>query len=553
MKRGVFRWLSRFLGRRHSRARRGCAPDRVRTLVALGLATAAFGLGSGGAPSAMAEAVRGLVIGIDRYVELPDLQGAVNDARDVAGALRRVGADDLILLEDGAATRVRIEAEWRGMLERSHRGDTVVLAYAGHGGQEPERVRGTERDGRDEVLLLGGFRSAGPGTRERIFDDEINQWFSEAGEQGLRVVFVADSCHSGTLTRSIDPRAPALAVRNAAYTITDDMLELGTPESAALDETELEHVSLLAAGQEYEQVPEIALPGEGGRPEPRGALSYMFARALEGRADFDGDGVLRRDELWGFVRENVRMLSEARQTPNLTPSGRGAESILPVARRDGGGPAEELPALRLAILNAGAEEAEAVRGLLPGVRLVSPGASPDLLWDAEARQVVTGQGDIAAHEVGVAELAGVAGKWEAVGRIRAFSAGAGLRIRVLPDDGAHRSGARIEVEISGLGQPWLTLVGLSGNGRVHYLYPLPSDPPGVPVGIPFRLALEATPPFGADHLVAVSAAGPLDALNAGLEALDGQDAARQAAELIAAAAAGAEGWRSGIQGLYTVP
>ena len=167
--------------------------------------------------------------------------------------------------------------------------------------------------------------------------------------------------------------------------------------------------------------------------------------------------------------------------------------------------------------------------------------------------MVTGQGDIAAHEVGLAELAGVAGKWEAVGRIRAFSAGAGLRIRVLPDDGAHRSGTRIEVEISGLGQPWLTLVGLSGNGRVHYLYPLPSDPPGVAVGIPFRLALEATPPFGADHLVAVSAAGPLDALNAGLEALDGQDAARQAAELIAAAAAGAEGWRSGIQGLYTVP
>ena len=100
VKRGVFRWLSRFLGRRHSRARRGCAPDRVRTLVALGRATAAFGLGSGGAPSAMAEAVRGLVIGIDRYVELPDLRGAVNDARDVAGALRRVGADDLVLLEE---------------------------------------------------------------------------------------------------------------------------------------------------------------------------------------------------------------------------------------------------------------------------------------------------------------------------------------------------------------------------------------------------------------------------------------------------------------------
>ena len=106
-------------------------------------------------------------------------------------------------------------------------GDTLVLAYAGHGGQEPERVLGSERDGQDKVLLLGGFRSAGAGTRERICDDELNQWFSDAGGQGLPVVFVADSCHSGTLTRSIDARAPSQAIRSSPYTITDDMLFLG--------------------------------------------------------------------------------------------------------------------------------------------------------------------------------------------------------------------------------------------------------------------------------------------------------------------------------------
>ena len=36
---------------------------------------------------AAAQTVRGLVIGIDAYDELRDLAGAVNDARDVAGAL----------------------------------------------------------------------------------------------------------------------------------------------------------------------------------------------------------------------------------------------------------------------------------------------------------------------------------------------------------------------------------------------------------------------------------------------------------------------------------
>ena len=150
-------------------------------------------------PGAGAQAVRGLVIGIDDYAHIEKLQGAVNDARDIGEALDGIGVDDLTVLLDGDATRDRIVAEWRGLLERAAPGDTLVLAYAGHGAQEPERVPGTEPgDGKDEVLLLGGFRSEGSGTRERIVDDEINWWFLDAGRKGLRVVFVADACHSGT-------------------------------------------------------------------------------------------------------------------------------------------------------------------------------------------------------------------------------------------------------------------------------------------------------------------------------------------------------------------
>ena len=134
-----------------------------------------------GTTPAAAQTVRGLVIGIDAYDELRDLAGAVNDARDVAGALAGAGIDDLVVLEDAAATRARVTAEWRALVARSAPGDTLVLTYAGHGGQEPARVAGSERDGLDESLLLGGFRSSGPGTRERILDDELNQWFAEAG------------------------------------------------------------------------------------------------------------------------------------------------------------------------------------------------------------------------------------------------------------------------------------------------------------------------------------------------------------------------------------
>ena len=528
------------------------------------------------APGAGAQAVRGLVVGIDDYAHLKKLQGAVNDARDVHRALAGIGADDLALLLDGDATRDRILAEWRGLLERAAPGDTLVLAYAGHGGQETERVPGSEDDGQDEALLLGGFRSAGPGTRERIVDDELNQWFLDAGAKGLQVVFVADACHSGTLTRSIvDPRAPAPSYRTTPqYTLSGDALALDLPEEAAdtfeAGEGPLAHVSLLAAAQEDEKVPEIAVGGE-----MRGALSYLFARALRGEADGDGDGVLRRAELWGFVRENVRMESEARQTPNLLPRtpGREAEAVLRLAPSTGARPAAGTegtegaaqaavepagPAVRLAVLHAGADTLAAVRETLPGVRLVADGEPTDLVWDARERQVVTGMRDVAAHDVGLEALPGVVGKWRAVAAVKALSARAPLRLRIVaderPDDGVHELDDRITVRVEGLAHPQLTVFSLSGDGTVHYLYPLPRNGPLTLAAGTFELpTFKVLPPFGADHVVAVSAGSALDGLNAALRRLDGEVAADLAVKLLARAKAGADGWRSGVQGLYTAP
>lgn len=528
-------------------------PTRWRRIITSAVAASLCALSISMTSVAGAQTVRGLVIGIDAYAELLDLAGAVNDARDLAGALSRAGVDDLVVLEDEAATRERVTAEWRAMIARAAHGDTLVLTYAGHGGQEPARVPGSERDGLDEMLLLSGFTSSGPGTRERIRDDELNLWFAEAGERGLRVIFVADSCHAGTLTRSIDPRAPAMAVRTAQYTISDDMLVLEMPdEAAAIQEAELAHVSFLAAGQEHEQVPEIALPGAHGEPEPRGALSYMFARAVDGKADDDGDGVLQRAELWSFVRESVRMASGARQTPNLLPNDGGGEPVLRVGRSasaDAG-----LAPLRLAIVNAEPGTLDAVRESIDGISVVPVAAAPDLIWDAAHGQVVTGVGDVVAHEVDLTALPGVVGKWSTVRAIKRLSERASLRLRVHPHDGLHQWGSVIEVEIDGMQHPYLILVALSGNGTVHHLYPLPADPDRVATDRPYRLKLRVTPPFGADHVVAVSAANPMNGLNAELASLDGQRAAEAVAELLLAAeAAGTMGWQSGIQGLFTAP
>ena len=518
--------------------------------------------------------VRGLVIGIDDYERLQPLEGAVNDAEDIRDALDGLGAEDVTLLIDGEATRERIVDEWKALLERAEPGDTLVLTYAGHGGQEKERVPGSETDGKDEALLLGGFHSAGEKTRERIIDDEIHQWLLDAGARELQVIFVADACHAGTLTRTVDPRAPETTYRYTRYDLQQDMLELALPmktfDAGRMGEDELAHVNFLGAAQEHEKVPEITVRAEDGEPVRRGALSYLFGRALRGEADLDGDGALRRDELWRFVRENVRMNSEARQNPNLLPNTRGSETVLALTGASeqaagsaaGAGSAARSDRLRLAVRQAGPQAVEQVRATLPDVRIeLDENAFADLIWDAGLRQVVSEMGDVVAHDIGVDELSGVVDKWEAVRTIRALSARASLRLRIDAGDGIHRDGERIGLRIDGRTHPRLTVFSLSGNGAVHYLYPQArfGDPAEIPAGTAFELNdIVVEGPFGADHVVAVSAAEPLDSLNAALSRLSCvrmpcRPAAREAAELLAEAAARARGWSSGILGLYTGP
>ena len=113
-----------------------------------------------------AQAIRALVIGIDDYKELHDLEGAINDARDIAAALSDAGVLDLVVLEDEQANRQRIEDEWNAILARSNIGDTVVLTYAGHGGQEPERILGQKPMAWTKSYCLEVFK-AGARVREK--------------------------------------------------------------------------------------------------------------------------------------------------------------------------------------------------------------------------------------------------------------------------------------------------------------------------------------------------------------------------------------------------
>lgn len=145
--------------------------------------------------------LRSLHIGINDYPGTDsDLHGCVNDAQDWSDQLAARGAITFRLFDSGA-TYEGITSEIERVLGGATAGDTVVITYSGHGTWMPD-TNGDEVDGRDEALVPHDIMNSGP-----ILDDDLFVLLSgrptDAG-----VVFISDSCHSGTVARLMAPLNP---------------------------------------------------------------------------------------------------------------------------------------------------------------------------------------------------------------------------------------------------------------------------------------------------------------------------------------------------------
>ena len=95
---------------------------------------AAVGLGCM-ATGAAAE-THAVVVGINDYLTLKHLQGAVADAKDISAALKGAGVTDLVTLLDADATRERVLNAIDQATARARKDDLVIITFAGHGGRE---------------------------------------------------------------------------------------------------------------------------------------------------------------------------------------------------------------------------------------------------------------------------------------------------------------------------------------------------------------------------------------------------------------------------------
>jgi uncharacterized caspase-like protein len=461
-----------------------------------------------------AERIHALVIGIDAYRHVPRLKGAVADARDIEASLRTLGVADISVLLDDAADRSSILAAVESLRARLRPGDLVILSVAGHGAQEPEHVRGSASDGKNEVFLLAGFDTASGATTQRILDMEFKHFIKQFESAGARVLFVADTCSGGGLARDVDPRAGEMIYRAVpTYRITDDELKpVATPADAFTTELDFERTIFLAAADRNTKAPEIQVRGINGY---RGALSYAFARGLQGSADGDGDGTIVVKELFDYVHDLTYQLSDQRQNivsasaPSLA-SEPIVRSVTVVGQRakdpDPSFPAavasSREPPVRVAILGGDASKLAGVKPIETPFEVVPLSEKADLIWDARTGDVIGG-GDVVARTVAASELPSVIDRTAAVRALKQIATRSVQPIRLVPNSRVHHRGSRVEVEVDALAGRSLILFNIAGDGTVQLIYPTGNDPK-LMESTSFQLPIEVREPFGSDQIVAVT-------------------------------------------------
>ncbi|MDJ0837229.1 MAG: caspase family protein [Acidobacteriota bacterium] len=140
-----------------------------------------------------------LLVGINRYQNLPPLQGCVNDVGLMKDLLvKNFGfppGQIIVLLDEKATRKAIIERFEHHLIDNAQPGDTIVFHFSGHGSQMPD-TSGDEPDDMDETLVPYDSRDPA-GKVFDISDDEINDLISRLSQKCKNITLIFDSCHSG--------------------------------------------------------------------------------------------------------------------------------------------------------------------------------------------------------------------------------------------------------------------------------------------------------------------------------------------------------------------
>jgi hypothetical protein len=446
-----------------------------------------------------------------------------------------MGVRDITMLLNEQVDRSTVLREISALVERTKANDLIFFSIAGHGTQEPERIKGSQPDGMEDVFLLTGFEATAAGSEQRILGSEFNHFIRQFELRGARIIFIADTCHGGGMAREIDPRAGEMSFRQVpTYTLLEDTLKPVSQADDPRSELDLDRTAFLAAVDRSTKAPEVRIPGIEGF---RGALSYAVSRAVEGNADANHDGKVTLKELFANVRQVVYQLSDQRQnvvtmtSPNLSPDidvafgltrgvaliqgpieGAPPSAATTKAPSAGAPTVAALPSkpetarpdapIRLAALDGKMSYFPNLTSRERPVQAVQPTDNPDLIWDPVSHDVIS-WGDVVAYGVDIADLPTVIDRTAAIRALKRIATQSPQVMRISPDDRQHHNNQSVEIDLSDAAGRALVVFDVAGDGTIQLLYPIGSDPsPAQSANL--RLPLRVREPFGADQVVAIT-------------------------------------------------
>lgn len=433
-----------------------------------------------------------LIIGINDYPKAQNLEGAVNDAKLIRDALRKLKIKPKLLLNK-QATRNNIINAWRKMVEQAEPGDTLILTYSGHGSQINDIDSNEEPDGKDEILdLYEGY----------IIDDELTKLFKKAS--AYKIVFLADACYSGGLIRPIKSGICRSRFSKISHKQIHSRFRIITLAKGDEKET-TNNVTYITATDNNLQICEVTFNNK-----VHGALSWYFAKALAGEADTDNNKRLDRVELKKYLTEQIKTKTDSFQIPKvelrLDSDSQIVINLEPESVKPSIPSAQQLNNLTIKIK---IENGTPPNGL-KHVKIVNKNF--DLLFeiiDPYTTDVYNHVGDK------IAKVFGKAGWQQVIDKRRLLKAlhkqfNMNLRpvkIDLREGDKWHNDGDELHFSIDTGNKRLnaLTLFNLTGNGELQYLYPIRELEHSPRLAkIPYKLPpLMASPPFGGDNLVAI--------------------------------------------------
>jgi metacaspase-1 len=138
------------------------------------------------------------------------------DAEDMVALAKAQGIQNATTLMTKQGTRTKVLGGIAKAAKMLKAGDLFFLTYSGHGGQLPDQ-NGDEKDGDDETWCLYDGE---------LVDDEL---YSALGKfaNGVRIVVLSDSCHSGSVVKDVALLA-SINTTDTVYRAMPDAVALRT-------------------------------------------------------------------------------------------------------------------------------------------------------------------------------------------------------------------------------------------------------------------------------------------------------------------------------------